>query len=125
MQNRTERLLSTAFITATPYALDGFRLLAEGMNEDGAGARRGLRRWRQEMAAESGVPMRILVSAWAAGTTDAVEVFGWRAALTAARALRRDYGLCGDGYHADIAVGDPRLMDVQRRYLDELDREVA
>lgn len=83
-----------------PYTPAGGADLAEWRNGPAGSreARRWLRRFRRDLAQETGQPMRITIEVWQPARAragdelvDCCEVFGWRAALTAIRALRAEH----------------------------------
>jgi len=95
----------------SPYSPAGSAALAEWSNEDGPAARRWLRRYRQTRGIQ-----RITIEVYDSRdrTIDGCEVFGWRAALVACRALR--------AMHVDRAVqlvcSDDELHAARERAID-------
>lgn len=84
-----------------------------------ASVRRAMRRMRRDRARETGIPMRIQVfvkstasdySTWYVDP-ESMEVYGWRAALTAIRALRKEGMTYPDGEYVpvEVTVTDARL----------------
>jgi len=110
-----------------PYTIAGAEEYLHALNVDPPAARRGLRAFRIQEA-QSGRPTRIAIAlmnsrgdqriphrhfdgsvSYSDAIVDHVTVYGWRAALTAIRALRTEY----------LLDADPRMSDCYFDIADE------
>lgn len=96
-ESAIEARLVEIYDRVSPYSPTGIAAYFEAVNSHTGAADRVLRRTRSAEARATGIPMRIVVilrndnpRGGVARDEDEVEVYGWRAALAAARAFRAE-----------------------------------